>query len=260
MERISKRKMPKFFVNKKQVENETINIIGGDVNHIKNVLRKKEKEKIEICIIGNEEKGIDTISEIEKIEENCIKCRILEYKVSETEGKIQVTIFQGLPKSDKMELVIQKSVELGVYEIYPTEMKRCIVKLKEQEANKKIARWQKISEVAAKQSGRNIIPQLKEKVNIKQVCNLVKDYDKLIVAYEEEKENSLKSELKSIKSKDKENIKIAILVGPEGGIDLEEIEELSKAGAVIVTLGKRILRTETVALNVLSNIMYELEE
>ena len=210
--------MPKFFVNKKQVENETINIIGGDVNHIKNVLRKKEKEKIEICIIGNEEKGIDTISEIEKIEENCIKCRILEYKVSETEGKIQVTIFQGLPKSDKMELVIQKSVELGVYEIYPTEMKRCIVKLKEQEANKKIARWQKISEVAAKQSGRNIIPQIKEKVNIKQVCNLVKDYDKLIVAYEEEKENSLKSELKSIKSKDKENIKIAILVGPEGGI------------------------------------------
>ncbi len=260
MERISKRKMPKFFVNKKQVENETINIIGGDVNHIKNVLRKKEKEKIEICIIGNEEKGIDTISEIEKIEENCIKCRILEYKVSETEGKIQVTIFQGLPKSDKMELVIQKSVELGVYEIYPTEMKRCIVKLKEQEANKKIARWQKISEVAAKQSGRNIIPQIKEKVNIKQVCNLVKDYDKLIVAYEEEKENSLKSELKSIKSKDKENIKIAILVGPEGGINLEEIEELSKAGAVIVTLGKRILRTETVALNVLSNIMYELEE
>ena len=228
MERISKRKMPKFFVNKKQVENETINIIGGDINHIKNVLRKKEKEKIEICIIGNEEKGIDTISEIEKIEENCIKCRILEYKVSETEGKIQVTIFQGLPKSDKMELVIQKSVELGVYEIYPTEMKRCIVKLKEQEANKKIARWQKISEVAAKQSGRNIIPQIKEKVNIKQVCNLVKDYDKLIVAYEEEKENSLKSELKSIKSKDKENIKIAILVGPEGGIDLEEIEELSK--------------------------------
>ena len=239
MERISKRKMPKFFVNKKQVENETINIIGGDVNHIKNVLRKKEKEKIEICIIGNEEKGIDTISEIEKIEENCIKCRILEYKVSETEGKIQVTIFQGLPKSDKMELVIQKSVELGVYEIYPTEMKRCIVKLKEQEANKKIARWQKISEVAAKQSGRNIIPQIKEKVNIKQVCNLVKDYDKLIVAYEEEKENSLKSELKSIKSKDKENIKIAILVGPEGGIDLAEIEELRKAGAVIVTLGKR---------------------
>ena len=260
MERISKRKMPKFFVNKKQVENETINIIGGDVNHIKNVLRKKEKEKIEICIIGNEEKGIDTISEIEKIEENCIKCRILEYKVSETEGKIQVTIFQGLPKSDKMELVIQKSVELGVYEIYPTEMKRCIVKLKEQESNKKIARWQKISEVAAKQSGRNIIPQIKEKVNIKQVCNLVKDYDKLIVAYEEEKENSLKSELKSIKSKDKENIKIAILVGPEGGIDLAEIEELRKAGAVIVTLGKRILRTETVALNVLSNIMYELEE
>ena len=162
MERISKRKMPKFFVNKKQVENETINIIGGDVNHIKNVLRKKEKEKIEICIIESEEKGIDTISEIEKIEENCIKCRILEYKGSETEGKIQVTIFQGLPKSDKMELVIQKSVELGVYEIYPTEMKRCIVKLKEQEANKKIARWQKISEVAAKQSGRNIITQIKD--------------------------------------------------------------------------------------------------
>lgn len=249
--------MPKFFVAGNQINNNKIKIIGDDVNHIKNVLRQKSGDKITICDISKEQ---DYLCKIDKIEEKSIDCNIIEKLENNTESNVKVTIFQGLPKADKMELVIQKSVELGVYEIYPTEMKRCIVKLKEQEANKKIARWQKISEVAAKQSGRNIIPQIKEKVNIKQVCNLVKDYDKLIVAYEEEKENSLKSELKSIKSKDKENIKIAILVGPEGGIDLEEIEELSKAGAVIVTLGKRILRTETVALNVLSNIMYELEE
>lgn len=256
--------MPKFFVQEKQVNKGIITIEGKDVNHIKNVLRKKEKDEIEICIMpeNKEERGKDTISEILEIKEESIKCKIKEYEEKDVEGNIEVTIFQGLPKSDKMELVIQKSTELGVHQIYPVEMKRCVVKLKGKDEEKKVARWQKISEVAAKQCGRSIIPQIKEITTIESICRNIQDFNKVIVAYEEEKEKKLKTELKQLKEilKADEVLKIAIVIGPEGGIDYSEIEQLEKAGASIVTLGKRILRTETVALNVLSNIMYEFTE
>ena len=166
-----------------------------------------------------------------------------------------------------MELIIQKSVELGVHDITPIEMKRCVVKLKEKDKTKKIERWQKISEVAAKQCGRNYIPKINNIENLKEISEKIKDYDAVLVAYEEEKENTLKNELKLLKkynqekndNANNEKIKIAIVIGPEGGIDKEEINALEKNGAKIITLGKRILRTETVALNVLSIIMYELE-
>lgn len=251
--------MPKFFVTQFQVNNNTIKIQGGDVNHIKNVLRMKEKDKLQICIMPineKEEQGTDTTCEISEINDEYVLCNILKYEQSNVESKIHVTIFQGLPKSNKMELIIQKSVELGAYDIYPVEMKRCVVKLKEQDERKKNIRWQKISEVASKQSGRNIIPQIHNCIKITDICKLVDNYDKIIVAYEEEKNQSLKSELKILKEKNK----IAIVIGPEGGIDHTEIEMLKKAGASIVTLGNRILRTETVALNVLSNVMYEFDQ
>lgn len=251
--------MPKFFVTQFQVNNNTIKIQGGDVNHIKNVLRMKEKDKLQICIMPineKEEQGTDTTCEISEINDEYVLCNILKYEQSNVESKIHVTIFQGIPKSNKMELIIQKSVELGAYDIYPVEMKRCVVKLKEQDERKKNIRWQKISEVASKQSGRNIIPQIHNCIKITDICKLVDNYDKIIVAYEEEKNQSLKSELKSLKEKNK----IAIVIGPEGGIDHTEIEMLKKAGASIVTLGNRILRTETVALNVLSNVMYEFDQ
>ena len=251
--------MPKFFVTQFQVNNNTIKIQGGDVNHIKNVLRMKEKDKLQICIMPineKEEQGTDTTCEISEINDEYVLCNILKYEQSNVESKIHVTIFQGLPKSNKMELIIQKSVELGAYDIYPVEMKRCVVKLKEQDERKKNIRWQKIAEVASKQSGRNIIPQIHNCIKITDICKLVDNYDKIIVAYEEEKNQSLKSELKSLKEKNK----IAIVIGPEAGIDHTEIEMLKKAGASIVTLGNRILRTETVALNVLSNVMYEFDQ
>ena len=251
--------MPKFFVTQFQVNNNTIKIQGGDVNHIKNVLRMKEKDKLQICIMPineKEEQGTDTTCEISEINDEYVLCNILKYEQSNVESKIHVTIFQGLPKSNKMELIIQKSVELGAYDIYPVEMKRCVVKLKEQDERKKNIRWQKIAEVASKQSCRNIIPQIHNCIKITDICKLVDNYDKIIVAYEKEKNQSLKSELKSLKEKNK----IAIVIGPEGGIDHTEIEMLKKAGASIVTLGNRILRTETVALNVLSNVMYEFDQ
>ena len=187
-----------------------------------------------------------------------ITCKIIKELETNVESNIEVSIFQGLPKADKMELIIQKSVELGVHDITPIEMKRCVVKLQGKDKTKKIERWQKISEVAAKQCGRNYIPKINNIENLKEISEKIKDYDVVLVAYEEEKENTLKNELELLK-KDNDNIKIAVVIGPEGGIDKEEIEVLKRNGAKIITLGKRILRTETVALNVLSIIMYELE-
>ena len=247
--------MPKFFVAENQINNNKITIIGNDVNHIKNVLRQKSGDKITICDTSKEQ---DYLCEIDKIEEKSIDCNIIEKLENNTESNVKVTIFQGLPKADKMELVIQKSVELGVYDITPLQMKRCVVKLNEKDKAKKIQRWQKISEVAAKQCGRNIIPKINNIVNVKEVCNLCNEYDIVLIAYENEKENTLKKELKNLKKLDKEEIKVAVIIGPEGGIAPEEIEMFEENGAKIITLGNRILRTETVALSVLSIIMYEL--
>ncbi len=251
--------MPKFFVENNQIKNDTIYIKDKDVNHIKKVLRKNIEDEITIC---NEDTKQDYLCKITNIEENEITCKILKELETNVESNIEVSIFQGLPKADKMELIIQKSVELGVHDITPIEMKRCVVKLKEKDKTKKIERWQKISEVAAKQCGRNYIPKINNIENLKEISEKIKDYDTVLVAYEEEKENTLKNELKLLKKDNQENnkkIKIAIVIGPEGGIDKEEINALEKNGAKIITLGKRILRTETVALNVLSIIMYELE-
>lgn len=224
------------------------------MNHIKNVLRCQKGEHIEIC---NSETSKNYLCEINKIEKEEIECNILENLRSNVETDIKVTIFQGLPKADKMEYIIQKSVELGAYDITPVEMKRCIVKLNEKDKEKKIQRWQKIAEVAAKQCKRDIIPKINNITNVKLICNIIQNYDIILVAYEKEKERTLKSELKKIKEYNQKNI--GIIIGPEGGLDEDNVKLLEESGAKVITLGNRILRTETVALNVLSNIMYELE-
>lgn len=246
--------MPKFFVKTKQIENDKITIIGTDVNHIKNVLRLKEKAELEIC---DSEKQENYLCSINKIQEDKIECTIKEKLQETTEPKTKVTIFQGLPKSDKMEFIIQKSVELGANDITPVEMARCVVKLNEKDKSKKIERWQKISEVAAKQCQRDIIPKINQIITIKDICKILNDYDAIILAYEKEKENSIKHELNKIKQQNLK--KIGIVIGPEGGLEEKEVEMLKQNGAKVITLGKRILRTETVALSVLSNIIYELE-
>lgn len=248
--------MPKFFVTSEDIHQEEIKIMGKDVNHIKNVLRKKIGEELTIC---NQDIPTDYLCKIIGMEEDRIQCHIIKQLETNSEANIKVSIFQGLPKADKMEWVIQKAVELGVYDITPIEMKRCVVKLTDKDKIKKLQRWQKIAEVAAKQSGRNRIPPINKIQSIKNICNLCSDYDIVIVAYENEKENKLKYELQKLKDLPTEDFKIAVLIGPEGGIDASEIQLLKEKGAKIVTLGNRILRTETVALNVLSIIMYELE-
>lgn len=249
--------MPKFFVENEAIQNQQIEIKGKDVNHIKNVLRKKIEDEIIIC---NTDTTKDYLCKIINIEENAILTNIIEELETNVEAKVEVSIFQGLPKADKMELVIQKAVELGVYDITPIEMKYCVVKLNDKDKRKKQERWQKIAEVAAKQSGRNQIPQINDISSIKNICNLCQTYDIVLVAYEKEEENKLRYELEKLKAiEKKKDLKIAIVIGPEGGIDEKEIAILKESGAKVVTLGKRILRTETVALQMLSVIMYEFE-
>ena len=249
--------MPRFFVKTEQIQDETITILGEDVKHIKNVLRKDKGDKIEIC---NQENGKTYNCEINNIEDNSIITKIID-QIEEQEDKIKIDIYQGLPKSDKMELIIQKSVELGANAIIPVAMKRCVVKIDSKDENKKICRWQKIAESAAKQSGRNEIPEIRHISIIEKISNLINEYDSFIVAYENEKNNTIKRELLKLKDilQEKGKINIALIIGPEGGLEEKDVELLKQSGAKIVTLGNRILRTETVALNMLSVIRYELE-
>lgn len=206
--------MPKFFVKQEQIKQDKIIIYGQDVNHIKKVLRAKLGDELKVCNIKN---GENFLCNIENIGVEEIICNIKQKIEEKIESNIEVTVFQGLPKADKMEYIIQKAVELGVYNITPIEMKRCVVKLDEKDKNKKILRWQKISEVAAKQCGRDIIPQINNILNVKKLCDLIPKYDIVLVAYENEKENTLKSQLKNVKerffiSNDKSKIRIGVVI------------------------------------------------
>lgn len=246
--------MPKFFVKDEQVDGENIKIVGEDVNHIVNVLRLKKEDEVQIC---NANTNVNYIANIINMNKKIVECKIKHIENSTNETNIDITLFQGLPKADKMEYIIQKNVELGVKHIVPVDMERSIVKLDEKTMIKKIERWQKISEVASKQSGRDIIPKIEIPTNIKKICENINEYDIVLVAYENEEDNTLKTELQKIKRTD--NLKIAIIIGPEGGIDKKEILQLKEVGAKTITLGQRILRTETASIVVISNIIYELE-
>ena len=241
--------MHNFFVNNNQIENDKVHIINQDTKHISQVLRMKKGENIFIC---NKENSDRYLAEIFKIEKDEVICTLIK-KEETTEPNIKITLFQGLPKSDKMELIIQKAVELGVSEITPIEMKNCIVKIKDED--KKISRWQTIAESASKQSKRTIIPKINNVEKITNLKNKINDYDLVLFGYENEKNISLKT----ILNDNKNASKIAIVIGPEGGFDKEEAKELEESGAKGVSLGKTILRTETAAIAMISMIMYEFE-
>lgn len=247
--------MPKFFIKNNQIEENKIIIIGEDVNHIKNVLRLGIDDDIQVCNIDTSKNYTCGIS---KLNDNNIECIIFNEIESNSESNIHVNVFQGIPKADKMELIIQKCVELGVCQITPVEMKRCIAKIDSKSKNKKIERWQKISEVAAKQCGRDIVPKINDVINIKNICNIICEYDILLLAYENEEINTLKDEIKKLRNIKNKEINIGIIIGPEGGLEKEEVDILKENGAKVITLGKRILRTETVGMVLTSIIMYEL--
>ena len=239
--------MYKFFIENNQIDNNKIIILGNDKNHIVNVLRMKKNEKI---LITNKDTADTYECKITNINRNEVICIIIEKDESIKESNVKIDLYQGIPKSDKMEYIIQKSVELGVNKIFPVNMKNCIAKIKDED--KKNNRWQKISEAAAKQCKRNIIPSIEKSVSMNFLYENIKKYDLVIVAYENEENKTIKDVLKN-----KDVKKIAIIVGPEGGLSEEEVLNLINNGAKIASLGKRILRTETAPMAILSMIIYE---
>lgn len=243
--------MPKFFVPKENIHNNEIVINNDDVAHIKRVLRASIGDELTLC----DGQGVNYQAKISEICDKQILLKVISSTKADTESNIEVTIFQGLPKASKMDYIIQKTTELGVVNIVPCKMARSVSKIENaKDSKKKCERWQKISEEAAKQSGRGIIPKIYEPVDFKTAVKMMKDYDLSFTPYECEDVNKLKNVLNS-----KENVKtIAFMIGPEGGFDLEETEMLKANSIPTVTLGKRILRTETAGEAVLAMVMYEL--
>lgn len=241
-----------FYTEKANISDKSISIFGDDVNHIKNVLRMKEGEEIIIC----DSEGTDYHSRIISLGKDEVVAEIISSGISEAELPFRVHLFQGLPKKDKMEMIIQKSVELGVYEIIPVMTRRVIVKLddrKKEEA--KIKRWQTISESAAKQSGRGIIPEVSGCMSFKEALAAASGMEKVFIPYEnaDSSPDGMKASKELLENIPKGS-DVAVFIGPEGGFEPAEVEEAVAKGAEVISLGKRILRTETAGMMLLSVI------
>ncbi len=244
--------MYQFFVENAQIKDNRISIVGDDVNHMKNVLRMKMGDCIRIC----EEGGKSYLCAIETMKEDEIIVQIQTVEERSTELNNPIYLFQGLPKSDKMELVIQKAVELGACEIIPVAMKNCVVKLDEKKAENKRNRWQAIAESAAKQSKRMYIPKVRPLHSWKMALEYAKELDIVLLPYENERGMKATRELISGIEPGQS---IGIFIGPEGGYSVEEIDTLPEYMHKI-SLGRRILRTETAGLATLAMLIYQLDE
>ncbi len=241
-----------FFVEEEQVNGENAYISGSDVNHIVNVLRMKIGEELLISVKGD----WDYICKIEEIENDRVNLKLLE-SMEQRELPIKLTLLQGIPKSDKLEMIIQKAIELGVSEIIPVKTNRVVVKIDEKKTQAKVNRWNAIAESAAKQSKRSIIPKVLKPQTIDNALEIVKDYGVKLLPYENA--DGIKKTKDILNSLDSKN-NIAVFIGPEGGFEEAEVKKSTDSGFEVITLGKRILRTETAGLALLSNIMIRLEE
>ncbi len=242
-----------FYCEPGNVLDQQIRITGDDVNHIKNVLRMKQGEALMIC----DGTGMEYSCEIALLEAKEILLDILSANPSSTELPVKLKLYQGLPKKDKMELIIQKAVELGAVEVIPVQTSRCIVKLEdEKKETKKLERWQAIAESAAKQSGRGIIPKVGRVINFKEALKKASEEGMSLIPYEcAEGMASLKQ---AAERASKEHT-VSVFIGPEGGFEETEVELAKEQGVIPVSLGKRILRTETAGFTTLSILMYEIE-
>ena len=244
--------MQQFFAEPSWIRENKIFMQGSDVNHIRNVLRMKPGEDVRV----NDGRGKTYLCCISSYEEQAAVLDILKELDSDTELPSRIILFQGLPKGDKMEWIVQKAVELGAYSIVPFAAKRSVVKLDEKKAAKKRARWQLIAKGAAEQSGRGIIPEVSTVRTFAEALGMAGDLDVVLIPYE--LEEGMKETARVL-----ENIEcgqsVGIFIGPEGGFEEEEVERAKEAGAYAITLGKRILRTETAGLTTLSVLMYHLE-
>lgn len=247
--------MFQFFITPDQIrENDIIISNEQDVNHIRNVLRMRRGQHISLCC---QENSKEYICVIEEIASDVIRASIEDINGESRELPVRITLFQGLPKSDKMELIIQKAVELGASEIVPVASKRAVVKLDEKKAAKKVMRWNEIAKSAAKQSKRSLIPTVHSVMNFKEALEYGQSMDMMLIPYEDAKGVGHSREVvASVKGKKS----VGIYIGPEGGFQMEEVEAAAAAGAHPITLGHRILRTETAGMAVLSILMFMLEE
>lgn len=241
-----------FFVEEEQVNGENAYISGSDVNHIVNVLRMKIGEELLISVKGD----WDYLCKIEEIENDRVNLKLLE-SMEQRELPIKLTLLQGIPKSDKLEMIIQKAIELGVSEIIPVKTNRVVVKIDEKKTQAKVNRWNAIAQSAAKQSKRSIIPKVLKPQTIDNALEIVKDYGVKLLPYENA--DGIKKTKDILNSLDSKN-NIAVFIGPEGGFEEAEVKKATDSGFDVITLGKRILRTETAGLALLSNIMIRLEE
>jgi len=239
-------------VSEEQINGENAYIEGSDVNHIANVLRMKPGEELLISVRGD----WDYLCKIVDIETDRVNLKVLE-SMEQRELPVNITLLQGIPKSDKLEMIIQKAVELGVSEIIPVKTKRVVVKIDEKKVDTKVNRWNAIAESAAKQSKRSIIPKVYEPMSIDNALEIVKDFGVKLIPYENA--DGIDKTRKILDNMDKTK-NIAVFIGPEGGFEESEVERIKNSGFEVITLGKRILRTETAGLALLSNIMIRLED
>lgn len=250
--------MQHFYVDREIFTGDRIEILGEDHNHIKNVLRMKRGEKVVI----NDTKGISHICALAGFGEGCSYFDEEESFPCETELPAKIVLYQGMPKKDKMDLIIEKAVELGCSRIVPVMTKRVIVKIEDEKKEaKKLERWNAIAKSAAKQSGRGIIPTVDRVMTLSRAIEDAQNLERVLIPYEESERlgctmESSREEIKKLKGAGS----IGIFIGPEGGFETLEVEETMKAGAVPISLGKRILRTETAGLTALSIIMFITEE
>ena len=227
--------MPRFFTDPSNIDGSEIKITGSDVNHIKNVLRMRAGEEISV----SDGAGKDYFGKIRSIDRDCVLIDIENSWDSYVELPAEITLFQGLPKADKMELIIQKAVELGACAIVPVITKRTIVRWDEKKQDKKLARWQGIAESAAKQSGRGIIPKVTAPVSFSAALAQAGFMEAAVIPYEKaEGMEAAREKVRSMRGKKS----IGVFIGPEGGFDTDEIEAAIKAGVCPITLGRRILR------------------
>lgn len=242
-----------FFVEQEQIGAREIRIEGSDVNHIRNVLRMMPGEQI---TVSSRENGVEYHCEIGLLEEDCVTAKILSVREADTELPNRIYLFQGLPKSDKMELIIQKAVELGVYAVVPVATKRAVVKLDKKKEEAKRKRWNAISESAAKQSKRTIVPEVLTVMTFQEAVKSAASFERKFIPYElAEGMEQTRRMFSEIQPGDT----VAIFIGPEGGFEEGEIALAQEHGIVPITLGKRILRTETAGMTVLSVLMFQME-
>lgn len=238
--------MPKFFVNADDISSDIIRIKGEDCSHIKKVLRRKAGDQLIVC----DGVSLDYVCEITSVEKEEIITKVITSSPFLTEPDARCGLFMALPKGEKMEYIIQKSVELGVSSIIPVACSRCVVRLDKGEGKKKQVRWQRIAEAAAKQCGRGMVPQVSEPVSFIEALSMMEGYKNRAVFYEEEKQLDISSYLQ-------ENMEdFAFFIGPEGGIHPDEIALCHEKNIPCLSLGRRILRAETAPLFVLSVFMY----